>query len=75
MKIPVTADGSEAALDAVRHAPSLRCEDLLASFILATMQEAAYVHKMIRPPDASVFKEIHHVQANSCCCGWQFDIQ
>ena len=55
MKIPVTADGSEAALDAVRHAPSLLCEDLLASFILATMQEAAYVHKMIPAPDASVF--------------------
>lgn len=58
MKILVTVDGSEPALDAVRHALSLRREGLQASFVLATVQEPTYVYEMILPPDADVLERM-----------------
>ena len=44
MKILVCVDGSEPALDAVRHALYLHREGLQASFVLATVQEATVIH-------------------------------
>ena len=52
MKILVAVDGSEPALDAVRHALSLRREGLQTGFVLATVQEPTYVYEMILAPDA-----------------------
>ena len=46
MKILLPVDGSEPALDAVRHALHLRREGLKASFVLATVQEPAYLYEM-----------------------------
>ena len=58
MKILVTVDGSEPALDAVRHALSLRREGLQAGFVLATVQEPTYVYEMILAPDAGVLERM-----------------
>ncbi len=58
MKILVTVDGSEAALDAVRHALSLRREGLQTGFVLATVQEPTYVYEMILAPDAEVLERV-----------------
>ena len=58
MKILVTVDGSEPALDAVRHALSLRREGLQTDFVLATVQEPTYVYEMILAPDAEVLERM-----------------
>lgn len=58
MKILVTVDGSEPALDAVRHALNLRREGLQTGFVLATVQEPTYVYEMILPPDADVLERM-----------------
>ena len=58
MKILVAVDGSEPALDAVRHALSLRREGLRANFVLATVQEPTYVYEMILAPDSEVFERV-----------------
>lgn len=47
-------DGSEPALDAVRHALHLLREGLRASFVPATVQEATYAFEMMLAPDAAV---------------------
>ena len=54
MKILLPVDGSEPALDAVRHALHLRREGLKASFVLATVQEPTYLYEMVLAPDADV---------------------
>ncbi len=56
MKILVPVDGSEPALDAVRHALHLRREGLQASFVLATVQEPTFLYEMILAPDAAVLE-------------------
>ena len=58
MKILVTVDGSEPALDAVRHALSLRREGLQTGFVLATVQEPTYVYEMILAPDSDVLERM-----------------
>ena len=58
MKILVPVDGSEPALDAVRHALSLRREGLQTGFVLATVQEPTYVYEMILAPDAEVLERV-----------------
>ena len=58
MKILVPVDGSEPALDAVRHALHLRREGLQASFVLATVQEPTYVYEMMLAPDAEVLERV-----------------
>ena len=58
MKILVPVDGSEPALDAVRHALSLRREGLQASFVLATVQEPVYTYEMMLGPDAEVLERV-----------------
>ena len=56
MKILVPVDGSEPALDAVRHALHLRHEGLQASFVLATVQEPTYLYELILAADAEVLE-------------------
>ena len=58
MKILLPVDGSEQALDAVRHALHLQREGLRASFVLATVQEPTYAYEMMLPPDADVLERV-----------------
>ena len=58
MKVLVPVDGSELALDAVRHALRLRQEGLDATFLLATVQEPTYVYEMVLAPDADVLERL-----------------
>jgi nucleotide-binding universal stress UspA family protein len=58
MKILVPVDGSELALDAVRHALRLRQEGLNATFLLATVQEPTYLYEMVLAPDADVLERV-----------------
>ena len=58
MKILVPVDGSEPALDAVRHALKLKREGLRASFVLATVQEPTYAYEMMLAPDAEVLERV-----------------
>ncbi len=58
MKILLPVDGSEAALDAVRHALHLQREGLRASFVLATVQEPTYAFEMMLAPDADVLERV-----------------
>ena len=58
MKILVPVDGSEPALDAVRHALHLRREGLKSSFVLATVQEPIYLYEMALAPDADMLERV-----------------
>jgi nucleotide-binding universal stress UspA family protein len=58
MKMLVAVDGSELALDAVRHALRLRHEGLAADFVLANVQEPTYVYEMVLAPDAEVLERV-----------------
>lgn len=58
MKILVPVDGSEHALDAVRHALHLVHEGLQATFVLATVQEPTYVYEIVLAPDAEVLERL-----------------
>lgn len=58
MKILVAVDGSELALDAVRHALQLRNAGLNASFVLANVQEPTYLYEMVMARDAEDLERI-----------------
>jgi nucleotide-binding universal stress UspA family protein len=58
MKILIAVDGSEPALDAVRHALQLLQSGLQASFVLATVQEPVYLYERVLPPDAEVLERV-----------------
>ena len=58
MKTLVPVDGSEHALDAVRHALHLVREGLQATFVLATVQEPTYMYVMVLAPDAEVLERV-----------------
>ena len=58
MKILVPVDGSEPALDAVRHALQLKLEGLKASFVLVSVQEPTYLYEMVLAPDADVLERV-----------------
>lgn len=58
MKILIPVDGSELALDAVRHALRLQRDGLQASFVLATVQEPTFLYEMILAPDAEVLDRV-----------------
>ena len=56
MKILLPVDGSEPALEAVRHALNLLHAGLNATFVLATVQEPIYLYEMILPPGPDVLE-------------------
>jgi len=58
MKILIAVDGSDSALDAVRHALHLRRAGLQASFVLATVQEPTYAYEMMLVPDTEVLERV-----------------
>ena len=58
MKILVPVDGSDAALDAVRHALRLHREGLASTFLLVTVQEPVYLYERVLPPDAEVLERV-----------------
>ena len=58
MKILLPLDGSEPALEAVRHALHLVREGLNARFVLANVQEPTYLYEMVLAPDAEVLERV-----------------
>mgnify|MGYP000099480651 CR=1 FL=1 len=58
MKILISVDGSEHALDAVQHALHLVHEGLLATFVPATVQEPTCMYEMVLAPDAEVLERV-----------------
>jgi nucleotide-binding universal stress UspA family protein len=58
VKILLPVDGSEAALDAVRHALHLAANGLDASFVLANVQEPATLYEMITARDPDVLDRV-----------------
>lgn len=58
MKVLIPVDGSDLALDAVRHALHLLHNGLQASFVLVTVQQPTFVYEMILAPDAEVLERV-----------------
>jgi nucleotide-binding universal stress UspA family protein len=56
IKILLPLDGSEAALDAVRHALALVQEGLQASFVLANVQPPTYFYEVVLAHDADLLE-------------------
>lgn len=58
MKLLIAVDGSELALEAVRHALRLREAGLQAEIVLATVQEPTFLYEMVLPPTADVIERV-----------------
>ena len=58
MKILLPVDGSEPALEAVRHALHLQREGLRACFVLVTVQDPTYAYEMMLAPSADVLERV-----------------
>jgi nucleotide-binding universal stress UspA family protein len=58
MKILVPVDGSQAALDAVRHVLKLWREGLKVTLVLATVQAPTYLYEMVLAPGADVLEKV-----------------
>jgi len=58
MKILVPVDGSEPALEALRHVLGLLGGGLKASLVLATVQEPVYLYERLLPADAEVLERL-----------------
>ena len=58
MKILLPIDGSEAALEAVRHALHVVRAGLRASFVLANVQEPASLYEVVVAHDAKVIEDV-----------------
>ena len=58
MKILIPVDGSEPALDAVRHGLELLRAGLKTSFLLAAVQEPVYLYELVLPPDTAVLERV-----------------
>jgi nucleotide-binding universal stress UspA family protein len=56
MKILLPLDGSEPALEAVRHALRLVREGLRAEFVLANVQEPTYLYELVLAHDAELLE-------------------
>lgn len=54
MKILLPLDGSDASLEAVRHAIALVHDGLRATFVLANVQEPTHLYEVVMVPDAEV---------------------
>lgn len=64
MKLLVAVDGSDLALDAVRHALRLREAGLRAELVLATVQEPTFLYEMVLPPNADVLERMSGAVGN-----------
>lgn len=58
MKILLPVDGSDGALEAVRHAIQLTREGLRASFVLANVQAPASLYEVVVAHDAKVIGQV-----------------
>ena len=58
MKFLLPVDGSEGALEAVRHALQLVRAGLKASFVLANVQEPASLYEVVVAHDAEVIEQV-----------------
>ncbi|HMW22092.1 MAG TPA: universal stress protein [Burkholderiaceae bacterium] len=58
MKILLAVDGSELALQAVRHALQLVREGLKASFVVGNVQEPATLYEVVTAHDPDVLREV-----------------
>jgi nucleotide-binding universal stress UspA family protein len=63
MKILLPVDGSEGALEAVRHALRLVRGGLHASFVLANVQEPASLYEVVVAHDAAVIEQVAEAAA------------
>ena len=63
MKILLAIDGSEGALEAVRHALRLVHSGLRASFVLANVQEPASLYEMVVAHNAEVIEQVSEAAA------------
>ncbi len=58
MKILLPVDGSEPALDAIRHAIRLTGDGLRASFVLANVQEPSSLYEMVVVHDPQALQQV-----------------
>jgi len=58
LKILLPVDGSEASLDAVRHALLLCANGLAARFVLANVQEPANLYELVTAHDPDVLRRV-----------------
>lgn len=58
LKILLPVDGSEASLDAVRHALRLVADGLSAAFVVANVQEPANLYELLRAHDPEVLDRV-----------------
>jgi len=58
LKILLPVDGSEASLDAVRHALHLVANGLAARFVLANVQEPANLYELVTAHDPDVLRQV-----------------
>jgi nucleotide-binding universal stress UspA family protein len=63
MKILLPVDGSEGALEAVRHTLQLVAEGLRASVLLANVQEPASLYEVVVARDAEVIEQVSEAAA------------
>lgn len=63
MKIMLAVDGSEGALEAVRHALRLTQNGLKASFVLANVQEPASLYEVVVAHNAEVIEQVSEAAA------------
>lgn len=63
MKILLPVDGSDGALEAVRHALRLAHDGLRASFVLANVQEPASLYEVVVAHDAQVIEQVSEAAA------------
>ncbi len=64
MKLLVAVDGSDPALEAVRHALRLRHEGLRVDLVLATVQEPTFLYEMVLPPSSEVLERVSGAVGN-----------
>ncbi|MEP7099092.1 MAG: universal stress protein [Burkholderiales bacterium] len=63
MKILLPVDGSENALEAVRHALRLASDGLRASYVLANVQEPASLYEVVVAHNAEVIEQVSEAAA------------
>jgi nucleotide-binding universal stress UspA family protein len=69
MKLLVAVDGSDLALDAVRHALRLCETGLTADLVLATVQEPTYLYEMLLAPSSEVLERVSGAVGNRALKG------